>query len=153
MMRVDEPLPKCSTLSVSFVRGRNTALLASEKFTTNCPFRYTRSPVSPCSATSGRSLAPISRPSGILPGGNVFQLPPPALDARATLEASAGTGFAGRTGTGVAVGIGEAWATGAVSAPGTFRAGAGATAGTFGTFGGVRADAAANGVGLGATAF
>src|SRR5207253_11000306 len=114
--------------------------------------RYTRSPVSPCSATSGRSLAPISRPSGILPGGNVFQLPPPALDARATLEASAGTGFAGRTGTGVAVGIGEAWAAGSAP-PGIFSAGAGATAGTFGTFGGVRADATANGVGLGAPAF
>src|SRR6266581_4358944 len=153
MMRVDELPPKCSTLSVSFVRGRNTALLASEKFTTNCPFRYTRSPASPCSATSRRSPVPISRPSGILPGGNVFQLPPPAFEARATLEVSAGTGCAGRTGTGVEVGTGEDWAIGSLLALEAFDAGAGVRAGMFGTLGGVRADATANGVGLGAPGF
>src|SRR5207249_10479577 len=107
-------------------------------------------PASPCSATSDRSFVPTSRPSGILPGGNVFQLPPPAFDARATLEVSAGTGFAGRTGIGVAVGTGGAWATGSVPPPGNFSAGAAVTAGMVGTFGGVRADATANGVGLGA---
>src|SRR5207244_12676891 len=113
-----------------------------------------RSPASPCSATSRRSPVPISRPSGILPGGNVFQLPPPALEARATLEVSAGAGWAGRTGTGVAVGTDEAWATaGSVPAPGAFGGGAGVTAGMFGPFDGVRADAIAIGVGLGALGF
>src|SRR6266403_1011840 len=42
-----------------------------------------RSPASPCSATSRRSPVPMSLPSGILPGGNVFQLPPPALASNA----------------------------------------------------------------------
>src|SRR6266436_4312399 len=62
-----------------------------------------RSPASPCSATSRKSLVPMSRPSGILPGENVFQLPPPAFEARATLEASAaGAGVATETPGGVA---------------------------------------------------
>src|SRR6266496_554102 len=108
MIRVDEPAPKWSTFSVNFVRGRSTARLASEKFTTNCPFRYTRSPASPRSATSRKSPVPIRRPSGIFPAGNVFQLPPPALEARVPAEVSAGTGCAGKTGTGVAVVTGEA---------------------------------------------
>src|SRR5947208_11157492 len=67
----------------------------------------------------------MSRPSGILPGENVFQLPPPAFEARATLEVSVGTGCAGRTGTGVAIGRGEVWATGSVPAPVAFDADAG----------------------------
>src|SRR5438552_18814742 len=56
---------------------------------------------------------PMSLPSGILPGGKVFQVPPPAVEARAFPEASGGTGWAGKTGTGVAVanGGGEARAT------------------------------------------
>src|SRR5213595_2452855 len=112
-----------------------------------------RSPASPCSATSRRSPVPMSRPSGILPGENVFQLPPPAFEARATLEVSVGTGCAGRTGTGVAIGRGEVWATDSVPAPVAFDAGAGVKAGMFGTLGGVRADATANGVGLGASGF
>ena len=55
----------------------------------------------------------MSLPSGILPGGKVFQVPPPAVEARAFPEASGGTGWAGKTGTGVAVAIGggEARAT------------------------------------------
>src|SRR2546430_11995885 len=89
-----------------------------------------RSPASPWSATSRRSAVPMSLPSGILPGGNVFQLPPPALEARATLEVSAGAGWAGRTGTGVAVGTDEAWATaGSVPPPGGFGGGCGVTHG------------------------
>src|SRR5438132_13289256 len=106
-----------------------------------------RSPASPRSATSRRSPVPMSLPSGILPGGNVFQLPPPALEARATLEVSAGAGWAGRTGTGVAVGTDEAWATaGSVPAPGAFGGGAGVTAGIFGASGGARAEAIVVGV-------
>ncbi|MFZ3375698.1 MAG: hypothetical protein WA183_09110, partial [Chthoniobacterales bacterium] len=53
----------------------------------------------------------MSLPSGILLGGKVFQFPPPAVEARAFPEASGGTGWAGKTGTGVAAGGGEAWAT------------------------------------------
>src|SRR5213082_1646500 len=107
-----------------------------------------RSPATPCSATSRRSLVPTSRPSGIFPGGNVFQLPPPAFEARATPEASAGTGCAGNTGTGVAVAGGGGWATATL--------GAGATVGAAvatGADGGVRADATANGVEVGAAGF
>src|SRR6266496_3159569 len=133
MIRVDEPAPKWSTFSVNFVRGRSTARLASEKFTTNCPFRYTRSPASPRSTTSRKSPVPISRPSGIFPAGKVFQLPPPAFDARATWDESAGTGFAGRTGTGVVVGADAAWVVWVAATVGAAAAAicAGVAAGTF----------------------
>src|SRR5437588_959466 len=53
----------------------------------------------------------MSLPSGILPGGKVFQVPPPAVEARAFPKASDGVGWPGKTGTGVAVGGGEAKAT------------------------------------------
>src|SRR5207237_7279217 len=55
----------------------------------------------------------MSHPSGSLPVGKVFQVPPPAMEARAFPEASGGTGWAGKTRTGVAVAIGggEARAT------------------------------------------
>src|ERR1700680_4745595 len=53
----------------------------------------------------------MSLPIGILPGGKVFQFPPPAVEARAFPEASGRAGWAGKTGTGVAVGGGEARAT------------------------------------------
>jgi hypothetical protein len=53
----------------------------------------------------------MSLPSGILLGGKVFQVPPPAVEARAFPEASGEAGWAGKTGTGMAVGGGEARAT------------------------------------------
>src|SRR5437868_15476370 len=53
----------------------------------------------PWSAISFRSLAPIKRPSGIFPGANVFQVPPPAVDASAVsggiLAAGPGEVFTG----------------------------------------------------------
>src|SRR3954454_16051918 len=112
-----------------------------------------RSPASPWSATSRRSPVPINLPSGIFPAGNVFQLPPPALDARATLELSVGTGFAGKTGTGVAV-VMAGCAIAGLTATGEFAAGAGEIAGLFGAFGGsARIAAIANGVAPGTPGF
>src|SRR4029453_6678994 len=107
-----------------------------------------RSPASPRSATSFKSPVAISLPSGILPGVKVFQLPPPALEARATLEASGGAGLAGSTGTGVAIATGEPCAAGAV--PGY---GAGVATGTFTALGGVSADATVMGVPAGVSLF
>src|ERR1700730_12555028 len=64
----------------------------------------------------------MSLPSGILPGGKVFQVPPPAVEARAFPEASGGAGWAGKTGIGIAVGGGEARATtGATGVAATIR--------------------------------
>src|ERR1700720_729559 len=75
-----------------------------------------RSPTIPRFARSFKSEVAIKRPSGILPGAKVFQLPPPAVEARAIPE-SAGAGCAGAdTGEGNAAtagctGIGDAAAT------------------------------------------
>src|ERR1700736_2320126 len=52
-----------------------------------------RSPVRPWSARSFKSEGAIRRPSGIFPAGNVFHVPPPAVDAKA-LDVSVGTGCA-----------------------------------------------------------
>src|SRR5439155_25609840 len=96
----------------------------------------------------------MRRPIGILPGGNVFQLPPPAFEARATLAVSAGAGWAGRTGTGVVVGTGAAWAAGGLPATGAVPAGGGETAGLLAAFGGsARIAAIVNGVPVGAAGF
>src|SRR3954470_18892558 len=74
-----------------------------------------RSPARPLSAMSLRSAGPISRPSGILPGAKVFQVPPPAVDASSV---PGGTGWFGGGGLlgiaavgGAAEGAGEATGT------------------------------------------
>src|ERR1043166_9532867 len=100
-----------------------------------------RSPASPRSATSFRSPVPMSLPSGILPGANVFQLPPPAFEAKVTLDESCGAGWAGRTGTGVDIGTGEFCATAPVPTSGALDTGAGVVTGRFSALGGARADA------------
>src|SRR5579884_1329029 len=106
-----------------------------------------RSPARPWSATSRRSPVPIKRPKGILPGANVFQLPPPALEAKVPLAASAGTGCAGRTGTGVARETDAAMAVACTLVSEELLAGAGvATA----LFAGVLAEARKKGVAVGA---
>src|SRR5689334_18263524 len=54
---------------------------------------------------SFRSAAPINRPSGIFPGANVFQVPPPAVDASAVSPVTVGAGDApllGATATAIA---------------------------------------------------
>src|SRR5207237_4586954 len=57
-----------------------------------------RSPAVPRSAISLRSLVAMRRPSGIFPGGKVFQLPPPVVDAKVPTSLAPGwTGWA-RTG-------------------------------------------------------
>src|SRR5579884_495963 len=106
-----------------------------------------RSPASPWSATSRRSPVPIKRPRGILPGGKVFQLPPPALEAKVPLAGSAGTGCAGSTGTGVALETDEAMAIAGPLASGALLAEAGGAAAGFA---GVLAEAREKGVGVGA---
>src|SRR6266436_3370248 len=105
-----------------------------------------RSPASPRSATSLKSLVPISLPSGIFPAAKVFQLPPPAFEARATLEESGGAGWAGRTGTGVAIASGELCAIAPVATSGTLDAAAGVATGTFSALGGASRDATVVGV-------
>src|SRR5207253_9131467 len=76
-----------------------------------------RSPAIPRSAISFKSEAATKRPRGILPGGKVFQVPPPAVEASAMSEESTGAGWAGKTGGAVAAvgggvtGTGEAAAT------------------------------------------
>src|SRR5437899_4803897 len=100
MIRVEFPPVRNITESRTRKRGRNTALVASAKLTTNCPFGYVRSPVRPWSATAPRSAAAISRPIGILPGGYVFQFPPPAVEARAVPSAGSAAGALG-LGTGL----------------------------------------------------
>ena len=82
----------------------------------------------------------MSLPSGILLGGKVFQVPPPAVEARAFPEASGGAGWAGKTGTGVAVGGGEARAT----------TGATVVAATIGGGGGVAGGGEGATIGIGA---
>src|SRR5919197_4891 len=72
-----------------------------------------RSPASPRSATSFKSPVPISRPSGILPGVNVFHVPPPAVDARAPPACSEGALGDGETGCAGAVEVVPASATAA----------------------------------------
>src|SRR5581483_10556946 len=100
-----------------------------------------RSPARPWSATSRRSPVPIKRPKGILPGANVFQLPPPALEAKVPLAASAGTG------TGVARETDAAMAVACTLVSDELLAGAGvATA----LFAGVLAEARKKGVAVGA---
>src|SRR5215475_39505 len=112
-----------------------------------------RSPASPRSATSFRSPVAISRPSGIFPGANVFQLPPPAFEAKATLEESGGAGWAGKTGTGVDTGTGEFCATAPVPTSGGLNTGAGVATGRFSALGGARADATVMGVAVDAGLF
>src|SRR5438105_9696326 len=53
-----------------------------------------RSPTSPRSARSRRSEVWMSRPRGIFPGGNVFQFPPPAVEASALSVVTEGAGEA-----------------------------------------------------------
>src|SRR6266436_1257843 len=54
-----------------------------------------RSPAVPRSAISLRSPVAIRRPSGIFPGGKVFQLPPPVVDANVPMSGAPGcTGWA-----------------------------------------------------------
>src|SRR4029453_18251342 len=91
----------------------------------------------------------MSRPSGILPGANVFQLPPPAFEAKATLEESGGAGLAGKTGTGVAIATGELCATAPVPTSGALDTGAGVVTGRFSALGGASADATVIGVAAG----
>ena len=68
-------------------------------------------------AKSFKSEVAINRPNGILPGANVFQLPPPAVEAKAIPEESAGADWVGATAGADAVepvdraGIAEAAAT------------------------------------------
>src|SRR5262249_37247488 len=110
-----------------------------------------RSPATPWSATSFKSPVAISLPRGIFPGAKVFQLPPPAFEARATLGPPGGAGWAGNTGTGVATPAGEVCATDPAS--GDFEAGAGGITGTFGAAEGASADATVMGVPAGAGLF
>src|SRR5215831_19026567 len=107
-----------------------------------------RSPATPRSATSFKSPVAMSLPSGILPGAKVFQLPPPAFEARATLGPPGGTGWAGNTGTGVATAAGEVCATDPAS--GDFEAGAGVATARFSAAGGASADATVMGAPAGA---
>src|SRR5919198_546649 len=107
-----------------------------------------RSPAIPRSATSFKSPVAISLPSGILPAAKVFQLPPPAFEASA---APGGAGWAGNTGTGVAIAAGEVCATDPVPASGALDAGTGVATGTFEALGGVTADATVMGVPAGAS--
>src|ERR1044071_7948918 len=58
---------------------------------------------------SRKSPVSMSLPNGIRPGANVLQLPPPAVEARAS--PGLGAGCAGSTGTGVPEGEGVAMAT------------------------------------------
>src|ERR1700760_3964218 len=51
-----------------------------------------RSPPIPRSAMSFSSLGVINRPNGILPGAKVFQLPPPAVEAREVSPVGFGAG-------------------------------------------------------------
>jgi hypothetical protein len=78
----------------------------------------------------------MSRPSGIRLGGNVFQLPPPAVEAK--VPESAGTGCAGTAGTGVAIG-GASAISGAYGAVGVAIATEGFVAGGEGGGGGATA--------------
>src|ERR1700730_13807548 len=58
-----------------------------------------RSPAVPRSAMSCRSVVLMSRPTGMRPGGNVLQVPPPAVEANVPVES---TGVeTGTAGTGV----------------------------------------------------
>src|SRR5712692_3819960 len=84
---------------------------------------------------SRKSPMPMSRPSGILPAGKVFQVPPPAVDAKAVPADSVGTGCAGRTGFSATLCAGEARAT--AGAMGTV--GAAVATGGFGGADGVAA--------------
>src|SRR6266436_4471532 len=86
-----------------------------------------RSPAVPRSAISLRSPVAIRRPSGLFPGGKVFQLPPPVVDANVPTSGAPGcTGWA-RTGvsTGWASAISGADWVAACGAGAGFFAGAG----------------------------
>src|SRR5688500_11505586 len=103
-----------------------------------------RSPPRPRSARSRRSEVWISRPTGIFPGGNVFQTPPPAVEASESSVTTGGVGEApGGAATGEAAAMtGEAAATG-VEVGRTFGGG-----GQRGTDGVVCATTTGVGVGL-----
>src|SRR5438132_4089737 len=85
---------------------------------------------------SCRSAVLTSRPSGMRPGGKVFQVPPPAVEANVPAE-STGAGWTGTAGTGVptdrAIAISGAYvavgcATATVASLGAARGGGVATA-------------------------
>src|SRR5438132_11772780 len=65
-----------------------------------------RSPAAPRSAISLRSPVAMRRPSGIFPGGKVFQLPPPVVDAK--VPTSLAPGWTGCARTGVSTGCASA---------------------------------------------